>query len=336
MTRTGTRTPEAGVVAGPATGRSYAGVPGDHPVHADRPVTGSKGEAWVVALPADATADQAVLAFETGVDGTTIVIGGLDGGPWIHPGHDLQVVVPAGSGTLRHGPDAARTVEERFTAPCTLVIPAGNRHAIAMDAGAPAPVAFFTRPGAVIDIFSEVGPRATQGSVRLADLVVNDAPRLPARVVPGLAAAVADGAAGKGPAAAAAPARPVRVLPYPQPENGYTLPLDTGEDTLFVMASRGASWDRAPVDVPVHRHDDEDEYIVLAGGEGWLLNGPTPETVKKVRYAGPCLLVMPAGNFHRVVREDGDIVDSVLVYAHRRALAAPWEEIVAELEVAAG
>ena len=47
-------------------------------------------------------------------------------------------------------------------------------------------------------------------------------------------------------------------------------------------------------------------------------------------------LVMPAGNFHRVVREDDQVVDSVLVYAHRRALAAPWDVLVAEMEVAAG
>ena len=133
---------------------------------------------------------------------------------------------------------------------------------------------------------------------------------------------------------AAVPARPVRIEPYPAPGDTYVLPLDTGSDTLFVMASRGRSWDRAPIEVPVHRHDDEDEYIVLGGGEGWLLNGPSPATVQRVPFRGPCLLVMPAGNFHRVVREDDDVVDSVLVYAHRRALAAPWDVIVAEMEVA--
>ncbi|MFO1540979.1 MAG: cupin domain-containing protein, partial [Chloroflexota bacterium] len=139
---------------------------------------------------------------------------------------------------------------------------------------------------------------------------------------------------GSGPGADAVPARPVRIEPYPAPGDTYVLPLDTGSDTLFVMASRGRSWDRAPVEVPVHRHDDEDEYIVLGGGEGWLLNGPSPETVQRVPFRGPCLLVMPAGTFHRVVRTDDDIVDSVLVYAHRRALAAPWDVIVVEMEVA--
>ena len=329
------RTPESGAVAGPAPSASYADVPRAHPAHAARPVTGSKGDAWIVALPADAPADAAVLAFDTGIDGTTIVLGGMDGGPRRHPGHDCHVVVPAGSGVLGSGDDPAALTDARFTAPCTLVIPAGRWHAIAMDAGSPAPVVFFTRPGALIDPFSEVGPRATQGSVTLAALPVSTAATVPARVAPGLGAAGATrGGSPTAASSAAVPARPVRIEPYPAPGDTYVLPLDTGSDTLFVMASRGRSWDRAPIEVPVHRHDDEDEYIVLGGGEGWLLNGPSPATVQRVPFRGPCLLVMPAGNFHRVVREDDDVVDSVLVYAHRRALAAPWDVIVAEMEVA--
>lgn len=333
------RTPETGAVPGPAPSASYAEVPRTHPAHAARPVAGSKGDAWIVDLPADAPAGAAVLAFDTGIDGTTIVLGGMDGGPRRHPGHDCHVVVPRGSGVLASGDDPAALVPERFAAPCTLVIPAGRWHALAMDDGSPAPVVFFTRPGAVIDRFSEVGPRATQGSVMFASLPVSTAASVPARVVPGLGDAAAaarpatDGAAARGTDAAD---RAVRIEPYPEPGDTYVLPLDTGSDTLFVMASRGRSWDRAPIEVPVHRHDDEDEYIVLAGGAGWLLNGPSPETVQRVPFRGPCLLVMPAGNFHRVVREDDDVVSSVLVYAHRRALAAPWDVIVAEMEVAGG
>lgn len=328
------RTPETGAVAGPSPSASYADVPRAHPAHAARPVSGSKGDAWIVSLPADAPDGRAVLAFDTGIDGTTIAIGGLDGGPRRHPAHDCHVVVPTGSGVLSSGDDPAALAAERFAGPCTLVIPAGRWHALAMDPGSPAPVAFFTRPGAVIDSFSEVGPRATQGSITLAALPVSTAATVPARVVPGLGAAAPTAAGGSAASPADATARPVRIEPYPAPGDTYVLPLDTGSDTLFVMASRGRSWDRAPIEVAVHRHDDEDEYIVLSGGEGWLLNGPTPETMQRVPFTGPCLLVMPSGNFHRVVRTDDDVVDSVLVYAHRRALTAPWDGIVAEMEVA--
>ena len=81
------RTPATGAVAGPAPSTSYAAVPRTHPAHADRPVSGSKGDAWIVDLPADVPAGTAVLAFDTGLDGTTIVLGGMDGGPRRHPSH---------------------------------------------------------------------------------------------------------------------------------------------------------------------------------------------------------------------------------------------------------
>ena len=110
--------------------------------------------------------------------------------------------------------------------------------------------------------------------------------------------------------------------------------MDTGTDTLFVMSSVGRSWDRAPVDVAVHRHDREDEYIVLAeGAEGWLLNGPTQESVQRVPFRGPCVLVMPSGNFHRVVRTDDAVVRSILIYAHRSQITGTWAEIMSEMEL---
>ena len=76
-----------------------------HPVDVPRAATGSKGDAWVVSLPAGEPAPGvAVLAFDTGRDSTTIVIGDVHGPvPRVHPGHDLGIVVPAGSGELRHG-----------------------------------------------------------------------------------------------------------------------------------------------------------------------------------------------------------------------------------------
>jgi hypothetical protein len=139
--------------------------------------------------------------------------------------------------------------------------------------------------------------------------------------------------AGSASASLVAVARPARVSAYAAPVgDDYTLPLDTGTDTLFVMSSFGRSWDRAPVDVAVHRHDREDEYIVMLDeSEGWLLNGPTQESVQRVPFRGPCVLVMPSGNFHRVVRTEDIQVLSILVYAHRGQVTATWDGIVGEM-----
>lgn len=304
--------------------------PADGPRHA----TGSKSDAWVVALPGlQPTDGEAIVASGTGRDSTTIVIGGVEG-PAVrrHPGHDVALVVPEGSGVLRHGvsPDALADVP--FSGPCTVIVPAGTWHAIVPDPGSPRGVAFLTRPGVTIDPFSVVGPRAEPGLVHLDTLPVSPWPMTPAEVVPAVVAAARSGV---GAASTVEPARPARVDPYAPPVgDDYTLPVDTGTDTLFVMSSQGRSWDRSPVDVAVHRHDREDEYIVLAeGAEGWLLNGPTQESVERVPFRGPCVLVMPSGNFHRVVRTDDAVVRSILIYAHRSQTTGTWAEIVAEIEL---
>jgi len=312
------------IKAAPGTGS------GVHPVEVPRSVTGSKGDAWVVSLPfGPPAAESAVLAFDTGWDSTTIVIGEAHGpAPRVHPGHDVAIVVPAGAGELRRG-DGPETLEaERYTGPCTLIVPAGTWHAVVAHPGSGPMTAFFTRPGQVIDPFSVVGPRAEPGLVHLDTLPVSPWPMTPAKVV-----TVPRAGAGTGSAepAAPAPTRPARVVPYEEPGETFALPLDTGSDTLFVMTSRGRSWDRAPVDVPVHRHDREDEYIVLDRGEGWLLNGGTQDSVIRTAWTAPCVLVMPSGNFHRVVRTDDAIGAAILVYAHRGQVTASWEGIVAEM-----
>ena len=120
----------------------------------------------------------------------------------------------------------------------------------------------------------------------------------------------------------------VRVIGYEQPDDGYVLPLDTGHDSLFVMISRGRSWDQAPVEVDVHSHSDVDEFIVIDGGQGFLLNGPELGTVTRTQFTGPCVIVMPAGAFHRIVRTDDDEVDSILVYTDRRAVVPRYERIM--------
>lgn len=305
-----------------------------HPVDVPRSPTGSKGDAWVVSLPeTDPPPGVAVLAFDTGRDSSTIVIGDVHGpAARMHPAHDLGIVIPSGAGELRHGSSPDALVSERWAGPTTLVIPAGVWHAVIPDAGSGRLTAFFTRPGQTLDAFNVIGPRAEPGMVHLDTLPVSPWPMTPAAVVPvevqpGIAAPVA-------PASAVA-ARPARVSPYPAPiGDDYTLPLDTGSDTLFVMSSFNRSWDRAPVDVAVHRHDREDEYIVLLDeAEGWLLNGPTQESVQRVPFRGPCVLVMPSGNFHRVVRTEAIGVLSILTYAHRGQVTGTWAEIIGEMQV---
>jgi hypothetical protein len=302
-----------------------------HPAEGPRNASGSKSDAWVVALLGlQPAAGEAIVAFGTGRDSTTIVIGGVEGGGVRrHPGHDLAVVVPEGSGVLRHGAAPDALAEVAFSGPCTVIVPAGTWHAIVPDAGSPLGVAFLTRPGVTIDPFSVVGPRAEPGLVHLDTLPVAPWPMIPAEVVP-----LAGPVSGR-PPSDVQPARPARVDPYAPPVgNDYTLPLDTGTDTVFVMSSQNRSWDRAPVDVAVHRHDREDEVIVLAeGAEGWLLNGPTQESVVRVPFRGPCVLVMPSGNFHRVVRTDDAVVRSILIYAHRSQTTGTWADIMAEMEL---
>ena len=125
----------------------------------------------------------------------------------------------------------------------------------------------------------------------------------------------------------------ISVIPYEQPEDGYVLPLDTGEDSLFVMISRGRSWDRAPIEVDVHSHSDVDEFIVIESGEGYLLNGPELSSVTRTPFRGPCVIVMPAGAFHRIVRTDDETVDSILIYTDRRAVLPSYDVIMARTTV---
>src|ERR1051326_7491520 len=92
-----------------------------------------------------------------------------------------------------------------------------------------------------------------------------------------------------------------RVVPFERESLGRVHLMDTGEDSIFCWYSFGESWDRSPVNVPVHMHDDVDETIVLLSSEGYYLHGPTPEEVVKTPFKAPCLLYLPAGEYHRIV-----------------------------------
>src|SRR5206468_11561240 len=87
------------------------------------------------------------------------------------------------------------------------------------------------------------------------------------------------------------------------------------------------------VEVDVHSHSDVDEFIVIESGEGYLLNGPDLASVSLTPFRGPCVIVMPAGAFHRIVRTDDETVDSILIYADRRAVVPRYETIMARTTV---
>ena len=92
--------------------------------------------------------------------------------------------------------------------------------------------------------------------------------------------------------------------------------FDTGEDSIFVMHGRGPSWDTDPETVPVHMHDEVDELIIIIDErEGYYLHGKTPETMVKSRFKGPCILYLPAREYHRIVTTSEGEFESFLTYS---------------------
>jgi hypothetical protein len=138
----------------------------------------------------------------------------------------------------------------------------------------------------------------------------------------------------------------VRILPFIDPPAGdLPLALDTGSDSLFLMASPPAgslatASSPRPVEPPatyeVHRHPDVDEYIVLHGNAGFLLNGPSLASVTRTPFRAPCLIVMPAGGFHRIATtEEQPAADpALLAYTDRRATVEPFASIMGRTSVA--
>jgi uncharacterized cupin superfamily protein len=305
--------------------------------------SGYKGDGWTVTLPSPGGVDS-VLGLDTGLDSVAILR--VPDAKWdrgdrplvvhAHVDHDETVVIPTGSGTLYHGADPAALTATPFVGPVVLAFPAGVFHHVVMDPAATATgTCFFTVPGTALVRFSEREPLNRYGKVTFADLAVAAPTRVEA--APWTADGQPDPAivgrlrseSGDVPADPAG----VRLIPYEQPEGGYVLPLDTGEDSLFVMISRGRSWDRAPVEVDVHSHSDVDEFIVIESGEGYLLNGPDLASVTRTPFRGPCVIVMPAGAFHRIVRTDDETVDSILIYTDRRAVLPRYDAIMARTTV---
>jgi hypothetical protein len=307
---------------------------------------GYKGDAWSVSIPPDG--EEQLLLLDTGLD--SVAIKRIPDSAWdrgveplivhAHDGYDETILIPQGSGTLFHGPDARRIARSRFAGPVVIACPAGSWHHILMDRGVTAQgTSFYTVPGTVIAPFAVQMGSVTRDRVSFADVSVVDplpvgatrvttrsAPTTPtrARHVEALPDGVSD----------------VRVIPYEAPHGGYACPLDTGHDSLFIMASHDApDLPGPPFEAPeildLHRHADVDEYIIRPGGAGWIVNGPSPERVTLTPFRGPCLLVMPAGALHRVLQAEEAVGDGVLIYADRRAVVERYEVIMARTSVAA-
>jgi hypothetical protein len=309
---------------------------------------GYKGDAWSVDVPPDG--DRPIVMLDTGVDSVAIVR--IPDGAWergtrpsrvhAHDGYDETILVTRGAGTLLHGPSPDALEETRFEGPVVIQVAPGRYHGIAMDPGVHAiATCFYTVPGTVIEEFSVQMQIIARARVRFDDLPEPHPVPVRAEEYVGPATGVPE----IHPDQAASRSRPsaiagVRISTYPAPNaEGLTLPLDTGHDSLFIMAaapgpeklpSGGPATELTPPEeVDVHRHPDVDEFIIRRHGAGWILNGRTPSTVTKTPFRGPCVMVMPAGAFHRIVqREEDEVGDSILIYSHRRAVVERHDRIM--------
>jgi hypothetical protein len=120
-----------------------------------------------------------------------------------------------------------------------------------------------------------------------------------------------------------------RIVPFERQEPGRVMLMDTGEDSIFCWYSYVESWDRNPTLVPVHRHDDVDETIVILDSEGFYLHGPTPETIVKSPFKGPCLLYLPAGEYHRIVTTSAGAHEAILMYTKVGTTIDRFDEVSA-------
>ena len=315
--------------------------------------SGYKGDAWIVSLTPDEPGP--TLLLDTGLDSVGIL--SIPDSSWdraidhpgpvhAHDGYDETILVTRGSGHLLNGPDPQHIVATRFGGPSVFVVPAGVWHHTVMDADVSAHAfCFFTRPGTVIAPFADQMAAVTKARVSYPDLAVVRPEPVHGAPLPD-AAGDAPGDARLVDALPESAGPGVRILPFEPPAEGeLSMPLDTGVDSLFIMATPPPSSDDGsyvpqpldpPDEVDIHSHPDVDEYIILAGAKGELLNGPTPEAVTRTPFQGPCVLVMPAGGLHRVVmaEEHSRRLAPVLVYADRRAVVEPFARITARTTVA--
>ena len=235
--------------------------------------------------------------------------------------------------------------------------------------------AFFTVPGTVIAPFSVQMDIVTRATVPFGDLAVVHPVPVEARVLVTSGAWRCDVHAGRGRRGgadavevgaaadddAAAPTSPdraaampdesacvARIVPYPAPRDGLTLPLDTGQDSLFILGGAPDADHESPS--PCRQRPSSLTCLTwwtCIGIPMWtstscVAAAPATSSTDAPRrritltpFRGPCLLVMPAGAFHRIVQtEDDQVGGGFLIYADRRAVVEPYATIMAATRVA--
>jgi len=107
-----------------------------------------------------------------------------------------------------------------------------------------------------------------------------------------------------------------RCISFDRSKSGVQIVMDTGEDSIFLWYRKESPPQSEPDLVGVHIHDDEvDETIVVFSGEGYYLHGKTPDTMVKSPFKAPCLLYLPANEYHRIVNTGEAEHESVLMYS---------------------
>ncbi len=120
-----------------------------------------------------------------------------------------------------------------------------------------------------------------------------------------------------------------RYIQFDRTESGVQIAIDTGEDSIFLWYSKNSSQDPDPETVGVHTHGDEvDETIVMLSGEGYYLHGKTPDTMVKSPYEAPCVLYLPAGEYHRIVTTGEGEQESVLMYSPAGARIDKFADVI--------
>lgn len=106
--------------------------------------------------------------------------------------------------------------------------------------------------------------------------------------------------------------------------------VDTGEDSIYLMHGNGPSWDRDPDEVPVHMHVEVDEMIVMLDHqEGYYLHGKSPESMVKSPFKAPCVLMLPAGEYHRIVTTSEGQGESLLTYTAANSTLETFDDEIA-------
>jgi hypothetical protein len=122
------------------------------------------------------------------------------------------------------------------------------------------------------------------------------------------------------------------IIPFERFLPGRQHVVDTGGDSIMVWYTSAEAKDHIPdpETVAVHKHDDVDETIIMLTGEGFYLHGPTVDAMVKTPWKAPCLIWMPAGDFHRIVTTTTGIgpAESFLFYTLARTYLDQFDRTI--------